>query len=117
MGAARQRVAECSALSRNSVLSCKRHQFPPVAPDPAAHSKRLWQSSAYIALTVLTVTSVLLTRGWAQVRAMYGRVGVPQFDGQEPCDNSTDLKDRKLDSGLRRLRRRMTLRSGHVSGG
>jgi hypothetical protein len=39
-----------------------------VAPDPAAHSKRLWPSSAYIALTVLA----------ALVRALYlARVTAP----------------------------------------
>jgi hypothetical protein len=43
----------CSALTRNNHYSCKRHQFPRLGPDPAAHSTGLWQLNAYIALTVL----------------------------------------------------------------
>ena len=39
-------------LTSNGDHSCKRHRFPRLRPDPVAHSKRLWQPSAYIALTV-----------------------------------------------------------------
>ena len=46
----------CSGLTRNDDFTCKRHHSPQVRPDAAAHSKRLWQPSAYIALTVLTAS-------------------------------------------------------------
>ena len=48
----RRRATWCSALTGDNGFSCKRHQFPRLRPDAAAHSKRLWQFSAYIALTV-----------------------------------------------------------------
>ena len=45
-----------SCLTRNEYFSCKRHQSQRLRSDDAAtHSKRLWQSSAYIALTVFVV--------------------------------------------------------------
>src|ERR1017187_9021885 len=58
-GAARLRVAWCSALTRNNDLSCKRHQFPSVGPDHAAQTKRLWQANACMAPTVLTAIDPL----------------------------------------------------------
>ena len=48
-----RRLTGCSALTRSNHFSCKRHS-PQSGSDPVAHSKRLLQSSAYIALTVLT---------------------------------------------------------------
>ncbi len=42
-----------SALTRDNGCSCKRHPSPRLRADAAGHRKRLCQSSAYIALTVL----------------------------------------------------------------
>ena len=52
----RLRATGCSALTRNDGFSCKRHHFPRLGPHAAAHSKRLWQTSAYIALTLFAGT-------------------------------------------------------------
>ncbi len=46
------RTGECA--NQEYDFSCKRHQSPRSRPDAAAHSKGLSQSSAYIALTILT---------------------------------------------------------------
>ncbi len=54
--AGRLRATGCCGLTRNDDFSCKRHHSPRLRPDAAAHSKRLWQLSAYIALTVFVVS-------------------------------------------------------------
>ncbi len=64
--------ARLGALTRNNRFSCKRHRSPRLRPDAAAHGKRLWQSSAYMALTVLTA-----------------------IDGDRPCRRPADTSHRR----------------------
>ena len=88
----RRRATRCSALTRNDDFSRKRHQFPPLRPDAAAHTKRLWQPSAYIALTVLGVDRrerTGLTQRFGVAGSARGVLDLPPRSGS--CPDSVSL--------------------------